>query len=259
MSQVIINNLVINYKILGSGRTNLLLLHGWGCDLNIFKQLIQKFNKNKYTIYFFDFPGFGKSQLPKDVWGVGEYAAFLKQFLEKLQINKAIILGHSFGGRVAIKFASEYSQRVQKLILVGCAGIKKKLPKSYLMAVKAGKAIFKLPFLKKYKNKVLGQIGARDLASSGAMQEIFKKVVNEDLRPGAKKISAPTLLIYGINDQETPVEYGQIFNKLIPNSKLRVIKNAGHYVFLDQPDDFLAIMENFEQDKIKTNSSRKPL
>jgi pimeloyl-ACP methyl ester carboxylesterase len=245
MSEIIINDLIVNYQKIGSGDADFIFLHGWGCDLNIFNKLIQKIDKNKYTIYVLDFPAFGKSQMPKDVYGAGEYARFLKEFINKLEIKNPIILGHSFGGRVAIKFASDYPDITGKLILTGSEGIKKDLKKSYLVIAKVGKLFFSLPFLKKYKNRILEKIGAKDLAQSGEREKIFRKVVNEDLRDDAKKIDAPTLLIYGINDKETPIEYGEIFNKLIPNSKLEIIKNAGHYVFLDQEEKFLEKVNSF--------------
>lgn len=245
MPQIIINNLIVNYQKTGSGDANFIFLHGWGCDLNIFNSLVSKIDKNKYTIYSLDFPGFGKSQMPKEVYGVGEYAKFLKEFIEKLEIKNPIILGHSFGGRVAIKFSSDYPDIAKKLILTGSEGIKKDLGKSYLATAKAGKVIFSLPILKKYKNKVLKKIGAKDLAESGEKEKILRKVVNQDLQEDAKNIKIPTLLIYGINDEETQVEYGKIFNELISNSKLEIIKNAGHYVFLEQEERFLEEINDF--------------
>ncbi|MFH1564615.1 MAG: alpha/beta hydrolase [bacterium] len=245
MPQIIINNLITNYQKTGSGDADFILLHGWGCELNIFNNLVSKINQNRYTIYALDFPGFGKSQMPKEIYGVGEYAKFLKKFIEKLEIKNPIILGHSFGGRVAIKFASDYPDVVKRLILTGSEGIKKDLKKSYLFVAKVGKKIFNLPFLKKYKNKVLEKVGAKDLAESGEREEIFRKVVNQDLREFAKNIKIPTLLIYGINDDETPIEYGKIFNELISDSRLEIIKNAGHYVFLEQEEEFLNKMDCF--------------
>lgn len=245
MPQILINNLIVNYRKIGSGETDFILLHGWGCELNIFNNLVSKLDQNKYTIYVLDFPGFGKSQMPQEVYGVGEYANFLEKFIKKLEIKNPIILGHSFGGRVAIKFTSDNPGIAKKLILAGSAGIKKDLKKSYLVAAKAGKQVFNLPILKRYKNRVLEKVGAKDLAESGEREAIFRKVINEDLREYAKNIKIPTLLVYGINDDEAPVEYGKIFNDLIPNSKLEIIKNAGHYVFLDQEERFLELINKF--------------
>ena len=146
--QVVINNLIVNYIKKGEGQA-LILLHGWGASLESFNLILEKLAEN-HTVYALDLPGFGKTQAPAEAWGVSEYGEFLEAFLEKLQIQKAVFLGHSFGGRILIKLAVKTPTLFEKLILTGAAGIKTKdnLRKAvFKIVAKIGKTILKLPGL----------------------------------------------------------------------------------------------------------------
>ncbi len=103
--------------------------------------------------------------------------------------------------------------------------------------------------LEKYRKKS----GSNDYQNAkGIMRQILVKVVNEDLSRKMPKIKAPTLLIWGENDTITPVKYGEIMERLIPNAGLVILKNAGHYSFLDKRYEFNIILNNFlEKEKNK--------
>ena len=119
-----IEGLSINYVKEGQGE-NLLLLHGWGTNLSLFSAIIET-AKKCYTVYAVDFPGFGGSDEPKEPWGVDGYVDFVIAFCKKMGIEKTVLLGHSFGGRVIIKLLSRDNCpiEVEKVILTGSAGIK---------------------------------------------------------------------------------------------------------------------------------------
>jgi pimeloyl-ACP methyl ester carboxylesterase len=251
-----INDLNIHYEVSGKGRP-LLLLHGWGCDVQIFKPLLP-FLEPYFMVYRLDFPGFGKSSEPPTAWTNDDYVTFTQQFIAALDLKDApIVLGHSFGGRVAIKLATQIPLR--KLILTGSAGIKPTRKPSYyfkIYAYKLLKVLVKVPILglllKPLQENYVSRVGSSDYKQASAvMRQTLSNVVNTDLQTIMPHVKVPTLLLWGENDTATPPEYGQKMEKLIPDAGLVVLKNAGHYVFLDQLQQFQIILNSFlEKDKI---------
>jgi pimeloyl-ACP methyl ester carboxylesterase len=140
----------------------------------------------------------------------------------------------------------------ERLILLGSAGIrdKAKIKKQSLKLVaKTGKAATSLlpkRMQSSVKGKFYGAIGS-ELYTVPGMEETFKKVVSQDVQLLATKISIPTLLIYGEEDEATPVEYGEILNAKIVGSKLKIVEGAGHFVHLDQPEQVNKLIKEFLQ------------
>lgn len=248
-NEININGLNVNYTVTGEG-DDLILLHGWGCSLDIFKA-IQQHLSSFFKVYSIDFPGFGKSEEPREVWGVQEYTLMVEQFVKKLEIQNPILLGHSFGGRISIIYSSR--NEVNKVILVDSAGIKPKRKLKYYLKVYSFKCVKKLLplFLNKKKAEEIisnyrGKSGSSDYNSaSEQMKKILVKTVNEDLKCYMPKITAPVLLIWGEKDTATPVGDAKIMEKLIKNSGLVVFKGAGHYSFLERPYEFKAVLNSF--------------
>ena len=109
-----------------------LLLHGWGCTHEIFKAL-QQLLAQKYRVYNFDFPGFGASDEPSEVWGTEEYTRMVEAFVKENDIKRPALVGHSFGGRISIIFASR--NEVSRVVLVDAAGVKPKRPLKYYFKI----------------------------------------------------------------------------------------------------------------------------
>ncbi|RSL28915.1 alpha/beta hydrolase [Salibacterium salarium] len=246
-----IDGLKVNYHVSGEG-TDIVLLHGWGVDMQAFAPVHQSLEKD-FRVWSIDFPGFGKSTEPPEPWTVGNYTDFLGTLLKKLDIDQPILVGHSFGGRVSIKYASAHP--VHKVILVDSAGIKPKRKLKYYVKVytyKAFKKLLNAPVLNQYKDtiltKVKGKLGSTDYKNvSGTMQQTMVKVVNEDLRHHLPHIKVPTLLVWGENDEATPVEDGRLMEQTIPDAGLVVLDNAGHYSYLDKLNQFLLVIDSFLQ------------
>ncbi|GHT72826.1 alpha/beta hydrolase [Bacteroidia bacterium] len=235
--QIVIDGLLSSYTEAGYGDV-VLLLHGWGCNANTFKELQMELSK-KFRVFAVDFPGFGRSDEPKEVWGCLEYANWVEQFMKKTRIESPIILAHSFGGRIALVLNSKIN--LSKLVLTGGAGLIMQKHSSTLSK-------YMPAFLKKgmFKEFIIKTIGSYDYKNSNPhLREILKKVISEDLRMYAKQISIPTLLIWGENDTTTPLEMGKEFNSIIPNSKLAVMPNCGHYTFIEKKDEFLNLTNEF--------------
>lgn len=247
---ILINGMNLHYRVGGAGKP-IVLMHGWGCDLHIFDKL-QAFLEQYFLVYNIDFPGFGKSQEPTSPWGTTEYEANFKAFLAALAIENPILIGHSFGGRVAIRVAKDTA--IRKVILIGSAGIKPTRTWQYYYKVYSFKAlrfIAELPGIYQIFGKNLIESRRKNAGSadyqkaSEIMRGTLSRVVNEDLRHFMPDIKSPTLLIYGINDTATPVKDAQIMEKLIPDAGLVVLQNAGHYVFLEQMAQVHAIIDSF--------------
>lgn len=239
----------ININVAGEGFP-VLLLHGWGCSNEIFKQ-IQAVLATSYKTYNFDFPGFGKSDEPTEVWGTEEYTRMVEQFVKENHIERPALVGHSFGGRISIIFASR--NETSRVVLVDAAGIKPKRPFKYYWKVYTFKTMKWLcnTFLpKKTAQAIIDKrrkgAGSSDYNNaSPKMRAILSKVVNEDLTPLLPKIKAPTLLFWGNMDTATPLSDAKKMEKLIPDAGLVVAHGTGHFSFLENPGLFTAVMKNF--------------
>jgi len=251
--EIELKGLKVNYIKKGpDSNTNILILHGWGVDHTVYKDMIDNFS-NKFTTYAIDFPGFGKSQDPDSTYDVEDYAKLTLEFIEKMKMKNVVLIGHSFGGRVIIKLVGKLGYSPKKIILIDSAGIKPKKKISVKMkeiSYKIFKKIINI-FLGKNKSKEVisklrNKIGSTDYINANeTMKEVFKNVVNEDLKVYLPKINAPTLLIWGTLDDQTPISDAKIMESLIPDSGLVQITNGGHYSFLNNPVLFYAAVNKF--------------
>lgn len=244
-----INGLNFHYTVQGNG-SPIVLMHGWGCNSTTLAS-IEKVAVENHTVYNVDFPGFGESQEPNEVWGVEKYTQLIEEFIKLENIENPILLGHSFGGRVGILYSSR--NQVKKLILVDAAGVKPRRSLKYYFKVytyKMGKRLMPLIYGKDGAQKRIEEMRAKRGSSdynnaSPMMRAILSKVVNEDLKHCMPKIKAPTLLIWGENDTATPLRDAQIMEKLIPDAGLVSFPGCGHYSFLDNPIQFAAVLRSF--------------
>lgn len=248
-----IKGMNINYEVLGEENTKqVLILHGWGANLQSFAPVSKHLSKN-YKVYSVDFPGFGKSEEPDDTYTVTDYAKVILEFIEKMNIQNPTLIGHSFGGRVIIKMVGELKYLPKNIIFVDSAGIKPKRSLSYYFKVYSYKLTKKIIYLfnnKEKADKIISELrknaGSSDYnAASETMKSVFVNVVNEDLTKYLPNIKVPSLLVWGENDKDTPLEDAKRFEKLIPDSGLVVFKGAGHYSYLDKLGDFLVIISKF--------------
>jgi pimeloyl-ACP methyl ester carboxylesterase len=249
--QIIINNQLISFVKQGSelAEQTLLFLHGWRSNKEVWNGVVSKLisgSANK-LVYAIDLPGFGASPVPKEDWGVSDYANLVAEFISKLDLKNVIVVGHSFGGRVGIKLASTRTDLVKKLVLVDAAGFAASSAKKSTIgfAAKIVKPIFRLKFMQGLRKKIYKQIGAEDYVATPELQKIFVKVVNEDLSENMKRILQPTLIVFGENDTDTPTSTGEKMHSLILNSSFILLKNAGHFSFIDQSSEFIKILKEF--------------
>ena len=239
MDKIVLKNLEINYECTGDG-PDVILLHGWGQNIESFRPTID-FLKDNFRVWAIDLPGFGESQEPSYGFNIYEYENILSEFIKQNNIKNPTLVGHSFGGRIAIIYASR-DNNINKLILTGAAGIKPRRSIFYQYKVlhyKFMKLLCKTPFYFQFKDDLISTSGSADYKSaSPVMKSTLIKVVNEDLTYLLKQIQTKTLLYWGENDDATPIKDGEIMNRLIMNSDLVIIENAGHYAYLENNADF---------------------
>ena len=240
------NGINIYYETVGEG-TPLLLLHGWGCTHSIFDAFLPEFSSH-HKVFTLDFPGFGESDEPSEVWGVEEYTRMVEAFCASLNIEKPAIVCHSFGGRVAILFASRNS--VDRMIFADAAGIRPRRSLSYYIKVYSYKAakwwILKVRKDEKAFLKLRASRGSSDYKNaSERMKAILSKTVSQDLSAYLPKIKAPVLLFWGENDTATPLRDARLMEKKIPDAGLVVVEGGSHFSFLDNPSLFRAVTDSF--------------
>lgn len=236
------------YLVRGEGPP-VLVLHGWGASIEAVHPLVTGLSPVA-TVYAPDLPGFGQSELPPKPWGVEDYQAFVAAFMDALEIRCPAIVGHSNGGRIAIRLASTEPARASRLVLVDSAGIRPKRTLRWYRRVgmaKVGK--YAARFLgapgERLRAALVGRAGSADYLAAGAMRPTLVKLVNADLRPFMPGIEAPTLLVWGSEDTDTPLSAAREMERLIPDAGLVVLDGAGHYSYLDQPARFARIVSHF--------------
>lgn len=236
-------------------KSPIIILHGWGREVcgkkyNEIKNLLEK---NGFEVFAPDLPGFGDSVLNKNALEFEDYLSFVNDFILKQKLKDVILIGHSFGGRIAIKFAAKYPQKVKSLILIAASGIQRPLPslkkKAVFVATKILRPFFYIPplslFFKFFRKLVYFSIGEMDYYKAGKLAETFKNIYQVSVLDDLPKIKAPTLLVWGENDKVVPVDDGKTMEQLIPNSKLIVIKNEGHKIPYENPKVLNKVITEF--------------
>lgn len=225
----------------------ILILHGWNLNGKKYSPLIKALKAKNFTVYAPDLPGFGKNaKLLKKPLTLEDYVDYVVNFLRDNHIIKPIIIGHSFGGRIAIKLAFQYPNKIKALILSGTPAILlEPRAKIYLLMViaKLGGGIFSLPGLNLFKNFVRKLfykiIGSWDYyRTQGRMRETFKNIIREDLETYLPKLEVPSLVIWGEKDSQVPVSIGKKIAKRISKADWLILKGGQHGIPYEKPAEF---------------------
>lgn len=212
----------ISYEILNpSSHYDIIFLHGWGSHKNLMKHAFGS-HMSAFRHIYIDMPGFGNSTCNM-VLSTEDYANILESFISVIDASKQVILGHSFGGKVATLLNPEL------LVLVASAGIL--VPKPFKIRAK----IFLFKLLKFSGLSALRRFFVAPDAQglSEPMYETFKQVVNEDFSDKFRAFKGETLLCWGRQDTATPLWTAEKIIEILPKSRL-VEYDGDHYFFLEQ-------------------------
>lgn len=219
----------INYEFKQSpNQATVLFVHGWGGLIRSLQPLANLLAL-KFSVLTLDLPGFGQSDDPDPNWGVEEYSEILIQFLGKLNLNKVIYFGHSFGGNLGIFISAKYPEFIEKLILANSSYKRQNKPS------KLSKFFSKTPtIVKQIVYRVV--FPNSDLYKFPQLEKNFRQIIIHDLSPLLPEIKQPTLILWGENDSETPVELAYELKNKIKNSSLKIFPEVGHSLPLKYPE-----------------------
>lgn len=232
------------WRCSGEGR-DVILLHGWGQNMLMMSR-IEEHLQGQFRVWNLDFPGFGESALPPVPWGVPDYVAFLEDFVRQNGIVSPILIGHSFGCRVAIRYAAIHPE-VRRMCLTGAAGLRLEKPNSAKTSLlKLGSKVLKGMGQQKLLDKIKDHAGSSDYRNAdGVMRETFALVVNDDVRSLLPDVKCPVLLVWGEYDDAVPLEAGEIMANEMPDAGLAVFEGDDHFAYWHQPDRFNRVLDIF--------------
>ena len=218
---------------------NIVILHGWAHSSKLWESFVAKFHGHKVTL--FDLPGFGSEPLVSETWGVENYANWVANKLKAKKITKTILIGHSFGGKVATGVAISHPEMIKKLILISSPVLRRPslLTKIKIYLYKLSKYVPLSGFLKYEINEDFKEAKDKNLG------KIFVKSVNYDVTKMLPKLNIPTLIIWGRDDAEAIYPIGVEMAKLIPGAKLEILNNSGHNIQFENPNILYGFIQKF--------------
>jgi len=231
---------------MGTIKNKVIILHGWTRTIDKWHPFLKELDKKGISADLPKIPGLTEN-LDK-VWNLSDYAKWLKNIIDK-EKNKVILIGHSNGGRIAIAFTNLYPEKVEKLILIDSAGIyhnelSLKIKRTIFKALaKIGKKLTSSESMKNLLYKLARESDYKDLDEN--IKKTFINLTSVDLKPILSNINTPTLLIWGDQDKTEPLSYGIKMNELIENSKLKIIKDAGHSPQYTNPLEVVNLITDF--------------
>lgn len=247
-----------NYSACRGSGPNILFLHGWKQNRHSWDTVVENL-KGDFTCWTVDLPGFGDNPRPNASWTPAHYANWVAQFIKKNAIGHPVIVGHSFGGRIAVVLASNprhYGINNASFIFYATPGFREALPFSKSITQALGRAIKKtwLPLNKaKLFLKLRDRLSSADYRESEELRDIFLATINYDLRSAMQHITNPVLLIWGEEDAEVPITIGQAMKHAITDAELKIIPDAGHFAHRENPSLFAGIIRSFTHHESHSN------
>lgn len=237
-----IKDVNINFIQYGNKKgKNVVLLHGWGQNISMMDPIGKRLEKD-FHITNIDLPGFGNSSEPTYGYTIYDYYEIIDELLTKLKIDNPILIGHSFGGRIAIVYAAK--KKVDKLVLLS-SPFKRSLKKNTLK-VKILKTLKKIPVLNELEAFMKTKIGSTDYKNATPMMRtILVNTVNEDLTEYLKQINAPTLLVWGSLDNDVSLEDAKYAESIMKDAGLIIYEGATHYAYLEKINELTKSLNIF--------------
>jgi pimeloyl-ACP methyl ester carboxylesterase len=241
--EIIISGLKVSYLASASFNPDqaVVFLPGWKSPVDLFCSIMG----DTPNLLAINLPGWGGSEKPQDTWGLADYSSFVREFLQKLGINKPILIGHSVSGAIAVELlASGFPAK--KLIIISGAIIREKSIRKQAVFIGAKIFRFFFPFIsKRWRQRLAGKALSPDYVQAGELEDIYKRLISEDRKESFSRLSLPIILIWGQDDQDTPYVQAERLQGLQKSAILETISGAGHYCFLDQPQKFRTLISRY--------------
>jgi pimeloyl-ACP methyl ester carboxylesterase len=259
----------VSYHRLGEGPA-IVLIHGITSSSRTWRAVMQGLAA-RHTVIAPDLLGHGRSAKPRGDYSLGAYASGVRDLLAVLGVPRATVVGHSLGGGIAMQFAYQFPDRLDRLVLVDSGGLGEEVSLVLRAATLPGAEVV-LPFLfgpvprraGRTIGAVLGKLGVRANANVRGLAEGVESLGSADARrafvhtargvidPRGQRVDArdrlylsrnvPTLLIWGERDPIIPVRHGREAHELMPHSRFEVFPRAGHFPFNDDPERFVSVV-----------------
>jgi pimeloyl-ACP methyl ester carboxylesterase len=224
------------------GTPTILAMHGWRSEHSSMRNVIA--DKAAISI---DLPGFGRTPGPEEVWGARDYAKAVLPMLDYFD-KPAVIVGHSFGGRVAVCLAAMAPERVGGLLLTGAPLVRRTATKSPSVAYRAVRfankvGIYSDERLERRKRRS----GSADYrAAEGNMRNVFVKVVNESYEDELRSLSCPVEMVWGENDTEAPLDLARKAASYVSKVRFTVVDGGSHWLPAERPAELREALERLE-------------
>ena len=270
--QIELHGQPVTYHRLGEGPV-VVLVHGIASSSRTWLSVLPALAE-RYTVIAPDLLGHGLSGKPRGDYSLGAYASGIRDLLSVLGLARATVVGHSLGGGIAMQFAYQFPQSIERLVLVDSGGLGNEVSLLLRAATLPG-AEYVLPLLfgpvarttGSTVGRIAGRFGIKGSANVRSMAESFASLGDGDARrafvhtarsvidPSGQRVDArdrlylsegiPTLLVWGERDSIIPVAHGRAAHELMPHSRLEVFPGAGHFPFNDDPDRFARVVDDF--------------
>jgi pimeloyl-ACP methyl ester carboxylesterase len=215
-----------------AGPVELVWAHGWGHTHGNLLPLAQAMRGTARSVLI-DFPGFGASALPPDAWSTADYADAVAEWLRGLAPARRVWIGHSFGCRVGLQLAARHPEAIEGLFLIAAAGLPPQRSLSVRIRVAAQRWAFRLArqFAPEgpARDRLRARFGSADYRAAGELRPILVKAGTEDLTAAARAVRCPAVLIVGDRDRETPPELAGRLHRMMPQSRLVVLRGFDHW------------------------------
>jgi pimeloyl-ACP methyl ester carboxylesterase len=261
---------ILHYEVYGRGRP-VILLHGWLGSWGLWQETMSYLGQY-YRTYALDFWGFGESGKQQPTFSVQDFVSMVDQFMDRLGIIQAPLVGHSMGGTVSLSVAIKYPDRVSKVVVIGSPIVGSSL--AILLKLAGYRAIAKMVFNAMWALRFGLKLSGRFISSDPQFYEMMDRDLSKttlesfllsiaslrqtDLRPQLSQIKIPALGLYGERDMIVHPNQWQPMQAGISNCQIKRYKDAGHFIMLDKPKDFMETLKSFLEEGIIPESVPTP-
>jgi len=248
---------IVHYEVYGRGRP-VILLHGWLGSWGLWQETMARLGQY-YRTYAMDFWGFGESGKKRETYAVQDFVSLVDQFMEQLGISQAPLVGHSMGGTVSLSVAIQFPQRVSKVVVVGSPIVGSSL--SLLLKLFGRRPIafvvYNNLWVFQLSYHIMASMYSRDKRWPQMMDRDTSKLTLEsfllsiaslrrtDLRPLLNMIKVPVMGMYGDKDIVVHPRQWEPLKKGLPNARIERFHKAGHFIMLDEPQNFMDALKSF--------------